>query len=77
MAFALRQAESSTPVGEICRKMRRGRRKPLPLEEGLCWNGGAAIRHSKQLEEKNMKLKRLAVDMALDKVMPQVPCQKW
>jgi hypothetical protein len=40
IAFALRQAESGTPVGEICRKMGVADAHFLSLEEGLCRDGG-------------------------------------
>ena len=39
IAFALRQAESGTPVGEICRRLGVSEALVLPMEEGLCRNG--------------------------------------
>lgn len=39
IAFALRQAEAGTSVGEICRKMGAGRSYVLPLQEGLRRDG--------------------------------------
>ncbi len=38
IAFALRQAESGTPVKEIIRKL--GITEVLPLEEEVCGDGG-------------------------------------
>jgi putative transposase len=71
IAFALRQAESGTSVGEVCRKMGvsentfyRWKRK----YEGM---GVAELRRLKQLEEENRKLKNLVADLALDKEMLQ------
>ena len=71
IAFALRQAESGTSVGEVCRKMcvsentfYRWKRK----YEGM---GVAELRRLKQLEEENRKLKNLVADLALDKEMLQ------
>ncbi len=71
IAFALRQAESGTSVGEVCRKMGvsentfyRWKRK----YEGM---GVAELRRLKQLEEENRKLKTLVADLALDKEMLQ------
>ena len=71
IAFALRQAESGTAVGEVCRKMGisentfyRWKRK----YEGL---GVAEIRRLKQLEEENRRLKQLVADLSLDKEMLQ------
>ena len=71
IAFALRQAESGTSVGEVCRKMGvsentfyRWKRK----YEGM---GVAELRRLKQLEEENRKLKNLVADLSLDKEMLQ------
>lgn len=71
IAFALRQAENGTSVGEVCRKMGvsentfyRWKRK----YEGL---GVAEIRRLKQLEEENRRLKQLVADLSLDKEMLQ------
>ncbi len=71
IAFALRQAENGTSVGEVCRKMGvsentfyRWKRK----FEGL---GVAEIRRLRQLEEENRRLKQLVADLSLDKEMLQ------
>lgn len=71
IAFALRQAETGTAVGEVCRKMGisentfyRWKRK----YEGL---GVAEIRRLRQLEEENRRLKQLVADLSLDKEMLQ------
>ena len=39
IAFALRQADAGTAVGEICRKMGVAEATCLTLEEGLCRDG--------------------------------------
>ncbi len=71
IAFALRQAESGTPVAEITRKM--GVSDPTfyrwkKLYAGL---GVNEIRRLKQLEEENRKLKQIVADLTLDKQMLQ------
>lgn len=62
-----RQAKSETPVTEVCRKtaimeqtLYRWEKKP----DGM---GIVEIRHLKQLEEENRKLKQLVAGLSLDK----------
>jgi putative transposase len=71
IAFALRQAESGTPVPEVCRNMGiveqtfyRWKRKYLGM-------GIAELRRLRVLEEENRKLKQLVADLSLDKQMLQ------
>jgi putative transposase len=59
IVFALRQAESGTPIAEIIRKMEYA---------GM---GVAELRRLKQLEDENRRLKRLVADLTLDKQMLQ------
>jgi putative transposase len=71
IAFALRQAETGTPVLEVIRKM------------GICeqtfyrWKklygglGSSELRRLKQLEEENRRLKQMVADLSLDKHMLQ------
>jgi len=71
IAFALRQAETGTPVQEVIRKM------------GVCeqtfyrWKrlyGGlvpSEVRRLKQLEEENRRLKQMVANLSLDKHMLQ------
>ena len=78
VAFALRQAESGTAVGEICRKMDVSEPTFFRWKKRFAGMGVAAIRRLKQLEEENAKLKRLVADLALDKTMLQdVLRRKW
>ena len=72
IAFALRQAASGTPVGEIIAQDGRDRCDLLPLEEAVYANLGVAeIRRLKELEDENHRLKRLVADLTLDKQMLQ------
>ncbi len=78
VAFALRQAESGTAVGEICRKMGVSEPTFYRWKKQFAGMGVAEIRRLKQLEEENTKLKRLVADLTLDKTMLQVVLRrKW
>lgn len=70
--YALRQAESGTPVGDVCRQ--------LGVDEATfyAWKKKYAhlgvtelrrLRQLRQLEEENARLKRLVSDLSLDKHM--------
>ena len=71
VAFAMRQAESGTPVPEVCRKM------GIAEQTFYRWKklyGGLApseVRRLKQLEEENRRLKQMVADLSLDKCMLQ------
>jgi len=71
IAFALRQAETGTPVKEIIRKM--GITEPTfyrwkKLYGGL---GPSEVRRLKMLEDENRRLKQMVADLSLDKHMLQ------
>ena len=71
IAFALRQAESGTSVGEVCRKMGVSENTFYRWKRRYEGMGVAELRRLKQLEEENRKLKNLVADLALDKEMLQ------
>ena len=78
IAFALRQAESGTPVSEVIRKM--GITEPTfsQCKKQFTGMGVAEIRRLKQLEDENTRLKKLVADLTLDKTMLQdVLKRKW
>ena len=78
IAFALRQAESGTAVGEICRKLGVSEPTFYRWKKQFAGMGTVEIRRLKQLEEENAKLKRLVADLSLDKTMLQdVLRKKW
>lgn len=78
IAFALRQADSGTAVGEICRKMSIAEATFYRWKNIYAGMGVAEIRRLKQLEDENTKLKRLVADLTLDKTMLQdVLRKKW
>ena len=71
IAFALRQASSGTPVTEICRKMNVSEPTFYRWKKQFADMGVSEIRHLKQLEDENRRLKRLVADLTLDKQMLQ------
>lgn len=78
ISFALRQAESGTPVEEICRRMGISEPTFYRWRKKFAGMGVAEIRRLKQLEDENRKLKQLVADLTLDKTMLQdVLRRKW
>ena len=71
IAFALRQAESGTPVTEIVRKLGVSEPTFYRWKKKYAGLGVAEVRRLKQLEEENKKLKQLVADLSLDKQMLQ------
>lgn len=76
IAFALRQTEFDTSVGEICRKMGVADATFYRWKKVYAGMGVSEIRRLKQLEEENAKLKRLVADLTLDKSMLQDALRK-
>jgi putative transposase len=71
IAFALRQAESGTPVAEIIRKLGISEVTFYRWKKKYTGLGVAELRRLKQLEDENRRLKRLVADLTLDKQMLQ------
>jgi putative transposase len=71
IAFALRQAETGTKVGEICRKMGISSQTFYSWKKKYGGLGVPELRRLKQLEEENRRLKRMVADLSLDKQMLQ------
>jgi putative transposase len=71
VAFAMRQAESGTPVTEICRKMGIVEQTFYRWKKKYTGMGVAEVRKLRILEEENRKLKQLVADLSLDKQMLQ------
>jgi putative transposase len=78
MVVALRQAESGTPVEEVCRK--------LGISEGTFFRwkkrfgtlGVPAIRELRQLREENRRLKSVVADLTLDRtILQEAVRKKW
>jgi len=71
IVFAIRQAESGTPVAEVCRKMGIVEQTFYRWKKKYIGMGVAEVRRLKILEEENRKLKQLIADLSLDKQMLQ------
>ena len=71
IAFALKQAELGTPVEEVCRKMGISDATFYNWKKKYAGLSPSELRRLKQLEEENVKLKRLVADLSLDKTMLQ------
>jgi len=71
IVFALRQAESGTPVTEVCRKMGIVEQTFYRWKKKYIGLGVAEVRRLKILEDENRKLKQLVADLSLDKQMLQ------
>lgn len=76
IAFALRQVEGGTSVGETCRKMGISEATFYNWKKKYGGLGVTELRRLRQLEEENRKLKQLVADLSLDKVMLQDVIQK-
>ena len=71
ISFAIRQAESGTPVVEVCRKIGVSGQTFYRWKRKYVGMGVAELRRIRQLEEENRKLKRIVADLSLDKHMLQ------
>lgn len=71
IAYALRQAESGTSAGEICRRMGVSEPTFYKWKKKYCGMGMPEIRKLKMLEDECRQLKKLVADLSLDKQMLQ------
>ena len=71
IAFAIKQAESGTPVEEVCRKMGISEATFYNWKKKYGGLGMSELRRLRQLEEENSKLKQIVADLTLDKQMLQ------
>jgi putative transposase len=78
IAMALRQAESGTPVAEICRKLEVTETTFYRWKKKYGGLGVSELRELKQLREENRKLKQLVADLSLDKsILQEALRKKW
>ena len=71
VAYALRQAEAGTAVTDVCRSLGISEATFYIWKKKYGDLGASEVRRLKQLEEENLKLKRLVADLSLDKTMLQ------
>jgi len=69
VAYALRQAESGTPVGDVCRQLGVSEATFYAWRKKYAHLGVSELRRLRQLEDENAQLKRLVADLTLDKHM--------
>ena len=70
IVFALKQAELGTSVPEVCRKL--GISDATFTSGEKIWRDfPSELKHMRQLEEENLRLKKLVADLSLDKAMLQ------
>lgn len=67
IAFALRQAESGTPVADVCRQIGVSEASFYVWKKKYGELGLSEIRELRQLREENARLKRVVADLTLDK----------
>jgi len=71
ITFALRQADSGTPIEEITRKLGIAEATFYRWKTKYAGLGVAEVRRLKQLEDENKRLKHLVADLTLDKQILQ------
>lgn len=71
ISYALKQADSGTPVAEICRQLGVSQQSFYQWRRKYQGMGVAELRRLKSLEDENRKLKKLVADLSLDKHMLQ------
>ncbi len=76
IAYALRQAESGTPVLDLCRKLGISEQTFYRWKKKYEGMGVAELRRLRQLEDENRRLKSLVADLTLDKHMLQEVIRK-
>jgi len=69
VAYALRQAESGTPVGDVCRQLGVSEATFYTWKKKYAHLGVSELRRLRQLEDENARLKSVVADLTLDKHM--------
>ena len=67
ISYALKQAETGTPVAEVIRKMGITEQTFYNWKKQYGGMGVGELRRLRLLEEENRKLKQLVADLSLDK----------
>ena len=69
IVYAIRQAESGTPVGDLCRQLGVSDATFYAWKKKYTHLGMSELRRLRQVEEENSRLKRLVADLSRDKHM--------
>jgi putative transposase len=67
ITYALRQADSGTPVADVCRQFGVSEATFYVWKKKFAHLGVSELRRMRQLEDENARLKRLVADLTLDK----------
>ena len=67
IAYALRQADGGTPVGDVCRQLAVSEATFYVWKKKYGQFGVNEMREMRQLRDENARLKRLVADLTLDK----------
>ena len=76
IAYALRLAESGTPVADVCRQVGISDATFYTWKKKYAELGVSELRKLRQLEEENARLKRIVADLTLDKQILQEVVRK-
>ena len=76
VAYTLRLAESGTPVADVCRQMGIAEATFYLWKKKFGSLGVPEVRELRQMREENARLKRIVVDLMLDKQILQEVIQK-
>lgn len=71
IVFALKQAELGTSVPDVCRKLGISDATFYTCRKKYGGISPSELKHMRQLEEENLRLKKLVADLSLDKAMLQ------
>lgn len=71
IVFALKQAELGTSVPDVCRKLGISDATFYTWRKKYGGISPSELKHMRQLEEENLRLKKLVADLSLDKAMLQ------
>ena len=76
IAYALRLAESGTPVSDVCRQIGVSDATFYTWKKKYAELGVSELRKLRQLEDENARLKRIVADLTLDKQILQEVVRK-
>jgi len=76
VTYVLRQAESGTAVEDVCRSIGISQATFYIWKKKYGDLGASEVRRLRQLEEENLRLKRLVADLTLDKSILQEVIKK-
>ena len=76
VTYVLRQAESGTAVEDVCRSIGISQAIFYIWKKKYGDLGASEVRRLRQLEEENLRLKRLVADLTLDKSILQEVIKK-